>query len=263
MHLGLSSDGTHKPIHFFGQAMYVEDIFRKEKAKKVLEVGCGKGFNLLFLAGRNPNIQFKGVDLMELHVKIANAKVKKLGLKNVCFVQGNFTELNDETEHEYDFAYSVECFCYCSTPEQRKAYFDCLNKVLKPHKKMVIVDFSRPNNFKELPFEARAAAKLSELGVFLKRCSYEQELKDAAKQHFDIIKDSECRQAVMPSTIRLWRFARAHFNLCTWFHLIMRPTLIKWLEKNNLYNTVVVLALAHAFGQRSLLYNIIEFQKKS
>jgi SAM-dependent methyltransferase len=46
-------------------------VIDKLKPRRVLEVGCGNGINLLLVAGRFPEIAFTGVDLTEAGIKAA------------------------------------------------------------------------------------------------------------------------------------------------------------------------------------------------
>lgn len=57
--------GTRIRQLLFGQ------FIEKTRPRRVLEVGCGNGVNLLLLAGRFPTIEFAGIDLTEAGIRAA------------------------------------------------------------------------------------------------------------------------------------------------------------------------------------------------
>lgn len=58
-------------------------------AAHVLELGCASGGNIIPLAARFPQGRFVGVDLSARHVAEANARIAKLGLKNITVRQAD------------------------------------------------------------------------------------------------------------------------------------------------------------------------------
>lgn len=65
-------------------------------AKRVLEVGCGKGHCSLFLAGACHDIAFRGIDLVAKNVQIAMADAHTSLLPNVDFGVGDSTNIMTE-----------------------------------------------------------------------------------------------------------------------------------------------------------------------
>jgi SAM-dependent methyltransferase len=61
---------------------------------KVLDIGSGSGKFCLAAARDNPGAYFYGIEQRKWLVDYAEAARKKLGLKNVLFIHGNFTQLD-------------------------------------------------------------------------------------------------------------------------------------------------------------------------
>ena len=55
-------------------------VIERLKPKRVLEVGCGNGINLLSLAGRFPEVEFTGIDLTPAGIEAAKQVQAKSGL---------------------------------------------------------------------------------------------------------------------------------------------------------------------------------------
>jgi SAM-dependent methyltransferase len=107
----------------FRQAMLVRMI-EHVKPRRVLEIGCGNGINLLLLAGSFPDVEFAGVELtregndsaleFQRHEVLPEAMqaYAPLPLKDatafrrIRFVQGNAAEL-PFADNEFDLVYSI------------------------------------------------------------------------------------------------------------------------------------------------------------
>ena len=77
MHMALNPDGTFHRRGYQAQSLIVERHIRTQGARRVLEIGCGRGFNLLNLARRNSDVALVGVDLTPLHVRAARAVARR------------------------------------------------------------------------------------------------------------------------------------------------------------------------------------------
>ena len=65
-----------------------------ESGAKILDIGSGAGKFCLAAARYNPDGQYYGVEQRENMVNYAENARKKLGLQNVEFIHGNFTQLD-------------------------------------------------------------------------------------------------------------------------------------------------------------------------
>lgn len=70
---------------------------------RVLELGCGDGANLIPMAYYRPETEFIGVDGCARHIGIANARLQKLNLNNLTFLQYDFRHLEAQLDGYFDF----------------------------------------------------------------------------------------------------------------------------------------------------------------
>ena len=102
----------------------------------VLELGCASGGNLIPLAAQFPNASFVGIDISEVHVTAARARIAQLGLKNIAIHQGDLT-IVDLKKSVFDFILCHGVFSW--VPRQTQdAVFSLCNKHLSPEGAAVI-----------------------------------------------------------------------------------------------------------------------------
>lgn len=114
------------------QAKFIGKQIKRTGAKRILEIGCGFGYNLNHLAQENPGVQFTGLDLSSSHLAFA-AQQKKY---NINWAQGDFNE-EAEMQEAYDLIFAVETFCYSSNLKKNLA---SLYTLLKPGGQLIIYD---------------------------------------------------------------------------------------------------------------------------
>lgn len=78
-----------------------------EKGARVLDIGSGVGKFCLSAAYYSPQTHFSGVEQRMELIQYAGAAKLKLGLENVSFIQGNFTELD---LHDFNHFYFYNAF---------------------------------------------------------------------------------------------------------------------------------------------------------
>lgn len=69
---------------------------------RVLELGCGRGDNILPLALELPHAELLGIDLSRRHVEMANEAIRELGIGNARVEQGDISRL-PETLGTFDY----------------------------------------------------------------------------------------------------------------------------------------------------------------
>lgn len=108
---------------------------RLPKEGRILEVGCGTGKNLKFLAEQFPDAQITGLDISETMVSKARKRCE--GLKNVQVQLGSYSAPIDRGSHD------LVLFSYCLTminPGFEKLLSVALDD-LTPNGLLAVVDF--------------------------------------------------------------------------------------------------------------------------
>ena len=75
---------------------------------RVLEIGCGDGFNLIPIALSLPSASCLGIDLVATGITKGNAVIQQLGLKNITLRQLDMLEINpDFGQFDYIIAHGI------------------------------------------------------------------------------------------------------------------------------------------------------------
>ena len=87
---------------------------------RVLELGCGDGSNLNWLAYSHPGSEFVGVDLGQTHIEEAKNAADELGLRNVRFDKTDVMEIEPEEYGKFDFIIAHGLFSWVPERVRRK-----------------------------------------------------------------------------------------------------------------------------------------------
>ncbi len=147
MHLPIKFNESERHVDKLQyQINYVKQFINNAKTFKVLELGCGMGYNSIKLAHQYPEARFHGLDLTDENLKVARKNSAQL--TNLEFKKGDFNDLI--LDEQYDLIFAVETLCYSndikSTIKQALA-------LLKPGGKVIIFDV----------YETEALSQSSEL----------------------------------------------------------------------------------------------------
>jgi len=93
--------------HFtpLGVAQMAAEFLAKDEAVNILDIGSGAGKFCAAAAYYTPKAYYFGVELRENLIENAEMVKKKLELKNVTFIKGNFTEV-DFTQFNHFYFYN-------------------------------------------------------------------------------------------------------------------------------------------------------------
>lgn len=136
MHIGLGKNNLYKKncgYELFQPAFINKIIHTQKSAKNVLELGSGQGTNLVYLANKNFNITFWGIDLNPSN-NMLNQK------KNVHILSGDYHDLSMFPDNSISIIYAIETLCYAKNIEKvlQEAY-----RVLSKDGKLIIFDAYR------------------------------------------------------------------------------------------------------------------------
>jgi arsenite methyltransferase len=156
MHLALSARPELRQEDYRTQTAFVADLILETGARRVLELGCRLGFNLLELARLCPQVEIVGIDLLERHVRKARARSWRH--TNVSVLVGSHDRLPPEIG-TFDLVFAVETLCYAT---DRPAVAASIAQVLAPDGRLVVFDAERVSGFSSLSSDMQLAAMLYE-----------------------------------------------------------------------------------------------------
>jgi SAM-dependent methyltransferase len=159
------------------QALSVSQLIKTHSYTKIVELGCGFGFNSIFLARLFPNVQFIATDINEHNLNKAKRKAKLL--HNLTFIRMNF---NDPfPEFSCDVVFGVETLCYA---ERIKDVLKNISSNLNSNGRIVLFDCYEANQstYAKLNTYESIAYKLVCWGWALKKFPAIQEVYSGAEE---------------------------------------------------------------------------------
>jgi SAM-dependent methyltransferase len=242
IHFGLDWDGRFRHEGFYEQARLIGELIRERGAKDVLELGPGKGLNSVYLAERNPDVRFTGVDLTPAHVRIASARGRHC--PNLRILQGDFHNLEQIPDRSIDVAFEVEAGCYSDTPERVTRFLSEVGRVLRPGGAFIAFGYVRSDHFERCSSAVKLALELVARAWVIEGFVPEGVWNAAAEQGgLRLMQRHDIRQANMPSVLRLYRQARL-------FYLVMASparAIPEMLMRRSTHNAISALMLPYTF----------------
>ena len=119
---------------------HVADLVRRLAprfdASRVVDLGCGVGASLCYLAERLP-ISGTGITLSPVQARLAAERIRESGLSNrLECIEGDFCDLPADMEPA-DLAYAIEAFVHGPAPER---FFEQCRQLVRPGGLLVICD---------------------------------------------------------------------------------------------------------------------------
>lgn len=217
VHMGLSEDAVVRSEDFLKPAKEISKYIQKARVKNVLELACGKGANLEYLAKTHPDVRFEGLDLPK-----GQTNQKKLNrLSNVFFQYGDYHDLARYSDDSQDLVFIVEALCYAQPKEKviKEVY-----RVLKPGGRFVVYDGYNLKRYSEMTNQEAKAVRMGWKGMLVN--PDDMHLGDfndyLSKAGLKLIRDEDLGQAVLPSLNMLEGQAARFFR---------RPRLAKLLAR--------------------------------
>lgn len=147
-------------------------LFASQPNRRVLEVGFGRGYCTLFLAGLCPDVQFYGVDRVLRHLQVASEACIRGGYGNADFTCADATEFLASAPDcvHYDVIFGVEALCHLDTCDKLAAFVSSAAARLT-HRggRLVVVDGFRTDKFDAAADDRKTAMRLAECGFRIRR----------------------------------------------------------------------------------------------
>lgn len=251
VHLALNYDGKFNKKGYYTHLNEIFDVINESPIKRVLELGCGKGFNSIYLAKKLPKTEFIGIDITDHHLKIAQKKSR--GIKNLKFTYGDFHSL-DFQDSSFDFIYELEAICHARDSMQ---VLSEIYRTLKKGGRFVLYDGFRQVGFENLPENLIQASILTEkslaVGGFEKIDTW---LQMAEKTGFKLNVKTDLSSAVLPTLGKLQLLSRKYFE----FPLLSK-IFLKFFPQDMMMNTIAVLLMPFAIQNKAHGYYKIILEK--
>jgi predicted O-methyltransferase YrrM len=219
----------------------------------ILEVGCGKGYCTMFLAGLLPRIRFHGVDRVQRHVQLSQLACVKGGYENVEMFFGDGAEfLSAVSDTEYDLVFGVESLCHLDTTAKLKAFVtNVARRLTFPGGRLVIVDGFRSSGYSSVSEDHRTAMRLAEYGFCIRRMPSKAEwVQEAKAVGLHLIRNMDLTAEALPFWTTGWRLART----------LMR--LVPFIRVFGITNNLISIATtAHAL-RGAAEYGVLVFQRR-
>ncbi len=191
MHIGISDDGIcKKGVNYqdYHPKKISEILNNNSNINNVLELGCGQGANMAYLAKKHPKVKFQGIDLYP-------SLDKKNHNLNISLIKGDYHDLSMIEDNSIDMVYALETLCYSQNKNQ---IFKEVNRVLKPNGIFIIYDAYLNKNRKNLSEIEEIAAKLIESGYYLNEFEYIGNITKYIKDNnFQIVKEENMKNKII------------------------------------------------------------------
>ena len=148
-------DGVMSASYLFHSA-HISDTIRGSRT--VVDLACGPATQLAQVAGLNPDIQFRGVDLSATMLDSAREHAAALGLSNLTFVHGDITRV-DLPDGSADAVISTMALHHLPTTQHLDACFNEVTRLLRPDGAVYLTDFTRLKSLRSVLFFAYMNAR--------------------------------------------------------------------------------------------------------
>jgi SAM-dependent methyltransferase len=253
VHMAINEGDVFDPSGYYTQPRAVAAQLQMLQAQHVLEVGSGKGFNSRWLAQQFPTVQFQGIDLTPLHVKLANQAAVEL--PHVQFRVGDFNQTGLPAA-SVDLAFGVDCLCHAA---EVGTVLQELHRVLRPGGRLVIFDGYRRPGFADQPEEMRVASQLVELGMAVPMGfrTVDHWVKTAQELGFTAIAVTDRTAGILPTLRRLQALSFRFFKR-SWRARLLKLWLPPYLCQNAIAGLLMPFTCDLDQGTHSYYHLVLE-----
>jgi ubiquinone/menaquinone biosynthesis C-methylase UbiE len=206
VHFGINPGGRFGKRSLYAQVRDISSLISEQNFQTVIEPGCGKGFNLSWLARRHPGTQFLGLDISA--VNLAEAKRRCKSLSNVQLRYGDYHGIDVDSD-SFDCVCMVESACFSHNHEQMVKE---VRRILKPGGVWVVYDIFRGSPVSQIPADWQRICDLTERSIAIPKGEGVQEwLQVAETQGFTLVEFQDLTSSVIPNLRNFERYSGIFF----------------------------------------------------
>ncbi|MEO1038474.1 MAG: class I SAM-dependent methyltransferase [Pseudomonadota bacterium] len=146
--LGRFNDGGGQAV-----AAWVAKNLPDFKPKRILDLGCGLGHNVLPLAEAFPDAEVVGVDAGGPMLRYGLARAKVMGIENVRFIQADAEDLSRFDDESFDWVQTT-MFLHETSKKAMERIFAESKRLLKPGG--IVLHVEQPQYTPDMPFFEQA-----------------------------------------------------------------------------------------------------------
>jgi len=242
-------DAMHTELTGKQPIEYVGDIARRDD--RVLELGCGKGSNLVTLDAYNQNLFLFGEDNSMPHVIASRATLggrAQIDARDFCTT----------TKEKFDVIFSIEALSHIGSRVRVKTLCERISKQLTADGVFIIVDGFKADHFSRFDSEIRQAIHVIERGFCCSELhSVDTWRREAAYAGLEMVEHHDLTHEATPYWTRGWRFARfiAQFSWVIRWYQSREPQ----SRTETLANLMSVCAVAPALRMGVAKYAMLVF----
>ncbi|MBP7820348.1 MAG: methyltransferase domain-containing protein [Candidatus Methanofastidiosum sp.] len=203
LHMGISSSGKYSNNDLEVPLLEIEKYIKEGKVEKVLELASGHGANTIFLADRNPQVEFFAVDLS------TKPKRKFYRFENTNFEYGDFHNLKMYENSSFDIIFIMEALCHSNN---KKKVLEEMYRLLKVDGKVIIYDGYFGREYSNINDNERKASVLTSVGMavgeFGDLREFEKEIKISG---FEIFERENLSTHIIPTVKRFEKLSSFFF----------------------------------------------------
>lgn len=146
--LGRFNDGGGVAV-----AEWVKKNLPDFQPKRILDIGCGLGHNVLPIAAAFPDAEVVAVDVGAPMLRYGLARAKSLGIENVTFIQADVTDLSRFEDESFDWVQST-MFLHETSYKTMPEIFAETRRLLKPGG--IVLHVEQPQYDEKMPLFEQA-----------------------------------------------------------------------------------------------------------
>jgi len=248
IHMAISRDGKYKDDDLKEPARFVDKYIHERKAKSILELATGRGANSTYLALKNKEISFTGIDIADSQLSFAK------NLNNLKFLKQNYHDLSKFGDESFDIVFIVEAICYSNDFPK---VFKEVSRVLKDNGLFIVFDGFLKKRFDLLTKNELLAKQLTERGMACKNIkTYKELVNSGLSNNFKIEFQEDVSEFILPNLRKFERLSNIFYKFTFLAKLIRRL-----LPKKFVYNSFSGYLMQDLITQDIASYNIIVFEK--